>query len=30
MEREDLKENVTHGIVTFPLANYQWNRDRNL
>lgn len=28
MEREELKENVVHGTVSFPLGNYEWNDDK--
>ena len=28
MEKEELKENITHGTVNFPLANYKWNSDK--
>lgn len=27
MEKEELKENVMHGTVSFPLANYRWDKD---
>ena len=28
MEKEELKENTTHGTVNFPLANYKWNLNK--
>ncbi len=28
MEKEELRENTTHGTVNFPLANYKWNSNK--
>lgn len=28
MEKEELRENTTHGTVNFPLANYKWDLDK--
>jgi len=28
MEKEGLRENTTHGTVSFPLATYKWNSDK--
>lgn len=28
MEKEELKEDIAHGSVNFPLATYRWNSDK--